>query len=450
MKKLFGTDGVRGVANTSLTPELAFSLGRIGSYVLTRNHTSKNNYIIIGRDTRQSGDMLSAAISAGICSLGVDVWDVGVAPTPVIAWLVRKFGALSAVVISASHNPAKDNGIKFFNSFGNKLDDEIELEIEKIHYSKDQEHLPRPTGGKVGRICDKSGIVSSYVDYIKQTCDYPLNKFKVGLDTANGANYHLAPLVYQTLGIEHSAIHNNPDGKNINLNCGSTHLDSLKDHVIKNKLDLGIAFDGDADRLLAIDEDGIEVNGDEIMFICSSYLPRLQDNKVVVATIMSNLGFELAIKKMNLEFIRAKVGDRYVSEQLSSSGAKIGGEQSGHIIFPDLNSTGDGLLTSLMLLEAIHRSGKSLKELRKEISLFPQVLLNVPVKSKNNIDSNELIKAAIKKAENSLGSNGRILVRPSGTEPLVRVMVEGVEQSVIQAFADEIAEVIKKEMFQAV
>lgn len=448
MKKLFGTDGVRGVANTTLTPELAFSLGRTGSYVLTRNHNSKNNYIIIGRDTRQSGDMLSAAISAGICSLGVDVWDVGIVPTPVISWLIRKFGGLCGIVISASHNPAKDNGIKFFNNQGNKLDDELELEIEKILESKNPD-LPRPTGGKVGRICEKSGIISTYVDYLRQICDYPLNKLKVGLDTANGANYYLAPLVYDTLGIEHITIHNTPDGKNINHNCGSTHLDSLKELVVKENLDLGIAFDGDADRLLAVDEDGTEVNGDEIMLICSRYLPYLEDNKVVVATIMSNLGFELAIKKMNKEFLRAKVGDRYVSEEMVKSGAKIGGEQSGHIIFPEFNSTGDGLLTSLILLESIHISGKSLKQLKQEISLFPQVLVNVPVKIKGNIDTNESIKAVIQKAEISLGNNGRILVRLSGTEPLVRVMVEGLEQSIIQKHANEIAEVIKQEMFIA-
>jgi phosphoglucosamine mutase len=448
MKKLFGTDGVRGIANTTLTPELAFSLGRTGSYVLTRDNKSKNNHIIIGRDTRQSGDMLSAAISAGICSLGVDTWDVGVVPTPVIAWLIREFGGLCGIVISASHNPAKDNGIKFFNRKGAKLDDDLEIEIEKILEAKNPD-LPRPTGGKVGRIYDKSGIISSYVDYLKQICDYPLNNLRVGLDTANGANYHLAPQVYEMLGIEHITIHNSPDGKNINQNCGSTHLDSLKELVIKENLDLGIAFDGDADRLLAVDEDGTELNGDEIMLICSRYLPYLKDNNVVVATVMSNLGFEQEIRKMNKDFVRAKVGDRYVSEEIAKSGAKIGGEQSGHIIFPEFNTSGDGLLTSLVLLESIHISGKSLKQLKQEISLFPQVLINVPVRPKSNIDTNESIKAVIKKAEASLGNNGRILVRPSGTEPLVRVMVEGLEQSVIQKHADEIAEVIKREMFVA-
>ncbi len=445
MKKLFGTDGVRGVANTTLTPELAFSLGRFGSYVLTKTPPTTNNYIIIGRDTRQSGDMLSASISSGICSLGVDVWDVGVAPTPVIAWLVRKFQALAGIVISASHNPAQDNGIKFFNNLGGKLDDELELEIESLIESTG-DNLPRPIGGEVGRICDKSDIITTYVDYIEQICTYPLNKLKVGVDTSNGANFHLAPLVYDSLDIEYKVINNTPNGKNINLNCGSTHLEGLKKLVMQEKLDLGIAFDGDADRLLAVDEDGNEVNGDEIMFICSRYLPRLQDNKVVVATIMSNLGFEIAIKKMNQQFLRSQVGDRYVSEQIAVSGAKIGGEQSGHIIFPELNSTGDGLLTSLMFLEAIHISEKSLKTLRKEISLFPQVLINVPVLSKNNLESNESIKAVIEKAKISLGDNGRILVRPSGTEPLVRVMVEGIEQTLIQTHANEIAEVIKKEM----
>lgn len=445
MKKLFGTDGVRGVANTSLTPELAFDLGRTGSYVLTKNHTSNNNYIIIGRDTRISGDMLSSAISSGICSLGVDVWNVGIAPTPLVAWLVKKYNALAGVVISASHNPAKDNGIKFFNNKGNKLDDDIEIEIENILDSGSKD-LPRPEGDKVGRIFDKSDIILDYVDFIDQICDFPLDKLKVGLDTGNGANFHLAPLIFDNLQINNITIHANPDGVNINLNCGSTNLESLKELVKKEKLDMGLAYDGDGDRLLAIDEDGEEADGDQIMYICTKYLPHLKNNRVVVATVMSNLGFELAIREMGLEFLRAKVGDRYVSEMMASSGAKIGGEQSGHIIFPEFNTTGDGLLTSIALLESVHRSGKSLKQLKEELKLFPQVLINVPVKDKNGLDSNEAVANVIKKVENTLGNKGRILVRPSGTEPKVRVMIEGIEKLTIEDYANEIAEVIKKEL----
>lgn len=451
MTKLFGTDGVRGIANTVLTPELAFKLGRMGGFTLTKDHRDKspNNYVIVGRDTRQSGDMLNASLSAGICSIGVDVWDLGVAPTPVVAWLVKKYQALSGVVISASHNPAKDNGIKFFNNQGNKLDDDIEEEIESL-ISDRNENLPRPTGGDLGRIFNKSEIIKDYIDYIKSITSDKFPNLKIGVDTANGANFHIAPFVYESLGINHIVINNNPDGKNINFNCGSTHLDALKKLVITNGLDMGIAFDGDADRLLAIDESGRVIDGDEIIFICSKYLPQFQDNHTIVATVMSNLGFELEMKKSGKKFIRAKVGDRYVSEQLYASGAKIGGEQSGHIIMPEYNTTGDGLLTSIMLMEAVKRSGKSLRQLKDEMTLFPQVLINVQVKTKANINENEVINSSIKKAELSLGETGRILVRASGTEPLVRVMVEGLDLSVISEHANEIAEAVKKELYLSI
>lgn len=442
MNKLFGTDGVRGVANSELTPELAFKLGRIGSYIITKNNTNKNKFIIIGRDTRQSGDMLSASISAGICSLGVDVWDIGIAPTPVIAWLVKNFKAQAGVVISASHNPAKDNGIKFFNHEGNKLADELEAEIEDI-IASNMDELARPTGEYVGRIENKTDIVSSYIVFLEELMSYPIDKLKVGIDTANGANYHLASYVYESLGIKHFVINCNPDGKNINNNCGSTHPESLKKLILNEGLDLGIAFDGDADRLLAMDSQGRIVDGDEIIFICSKYLPILADNKTIVATVMSNLGFEQAMKALGKEFIRAKVGDRYVSEQIAISGAKIGGEQSGHIIFPELNTTGDGLLNSLMLLQAIHRSGKSLAELKDELKLFPQILINIKIENKDIINTDPLISSAIKKATDELGSDGRILVRPSGTEPLVRVMVEGINHENIKLHAENIANTIK-------
>lgn len=451
MAKLFGTDGVRGIANTVLTPELAFKLGRIGGHILTKDHKSKseNNFIIVGRDTRQSGDMLNASLSAGICSIGVDVWDLGIAPTPVVAWLVRKYKALAGVVISASHNPAKDNGIKFFNNQGNKLDDDIENQIEEI-IALNNDNLTRPIGGDLGVIHQKSELLTSYLNYIETVFKTDFSKLKVAIDTANGANSYLAPMVYNSLDIDYSVIHNNPDGKNINFNCGSTHLDSLKKFVIENKLDLGIAFDGDADRVLAIDEIGRIVDGDEIMMICSNYLNQFKDNHTIVATVMSNLGFEIAMKKLGKNFIRAKVGDRYVSEQLYASGAKLGGEQSGHIIMLDYNTTGDGLLTSIMLMESIINSGKSLKELKDEIVLYPQVLINVQVKTKENLNDNYVINSAIKKAEQSLGENGRILVRPSGTEPLVRVMVEGTDMKTITEHANEIAEAIKKELYFSV
>ena len=451
MTKLFGTDGVRGIANIALTPELAFKLGRMGGHILTKDYRDKsnNNFIIVGRDTRQSGDMLNASLSAGICSIGVDVWDLGIAPTPVVAWIVKKFNALAGVVISASHNPAKDNGIKFFNNQGNKLDDIIEEEIEKL-ISENDENLPRPTGGDLGRICDKSEIITSYVDYIESIVTDDFSNLKIGVDTANGANFHLAPLVYDSLGVNYKVINNTPDGKNINFNCGSTHLDSLKKLVTENNLNMGIAFDGDADRLLAIDENGRVVDGDEIIFICSKYLKQFQDNHTVVATVMSNLGFEIAIKKMGKKFLRAKVGDRYVSEQLYSSGAKIGGEQSGHIIMPEYNTTGDGLLTSLMLMDAVKKSGKSLKDLKDELTLMPQILINVQVKNRIDINENEVINSSIRKIEMSLGDSGRVLVRASGTEPLVRVMVEGTDLNIISEYANEIAQTVKKELYFSV
>lgn len=451
MKRLFGTDGVRGIANTILSPELAFKLGRVGGHILTKDHKGKteNNFIIVGRDTRQSGDMLNASLSAGICSIGVDVWDLGVAPTPVVAWLVKKYNALAGVVISASHNPAKDNGIKFFNNQGNKLADELESEIENVIESL-VDSLPRPTGGDLGVILNKSDIISSYIKHIENV---PKNKFsnlKIGLDTANGANSFLAPSVYDNLEIDYKIINNTPDGKNINFHCGSTHLESLKKLVTENNLDIGIAFDGDADRLLAVDETGRVVDGDEIMMICSKYLDQFKDNDTIVATVMSNIGFELAVKKAGKKFIRAKVGDRYVSEQLYASNAKLGGEQSGHIIMLDYNTTGDGLLTSLMLMEAVIASGKSLKELKDEIELFPQVLLNVQVKTKDNLNDNYVINSAIKKVEAEIGETGRVLVRPSGTEPLVRVMVEGYDINLITEYANEIADAIKKELYLSV
>ncbi|MFN8671944.1 MAG: phosphoglucosamine mutase [Candidatus Sericytochromatia bacterium] len=445
MKNLFGTDGVRGEANIYLTPELAFKLGRIGSYVLTKNRVAKSNCIIIAQDTRLSGDMLSAAISAGICSLGVDVWNLGVIPTPVVAWIVRKFDALAGVMVSASHNPAKDNGIKFFNHLGNKLDDSLELEIEKL-IDNDNNEIPRANGTEVGKIYEKSDIITAYIDYIETIFDEPLNKYKVLLDTSNGANYSFAPSMFDRLEIDYKVIHNSPDGRNINYKCGSTHQKSLKETLLKEKFDIGFSYDGDADRLLAIDELGREVDGDEIMLICSKYSPKLDDNKVVVGTVMSNIGFEKSIKDMDKYFIRAKVGDRYVFEMIEKYDAKLGGEQSGHIILPEYNSTGDGLLSSLVLLEAIHKSGKSLKELKDEIQneFFPQVLLNIHVNEKNLEKEN--IKNVIRIVESELGENGRVLVRASGTEPVVRVMVEGKEKEVVAKFANQIADVIRKEL----
>lgn len=445
MRKLFGTDGVRGEANLYLTPELAFKLGRVGSYILTKNRVAKSNYIIIAQDTRLSGDMLSASISSGICSLGVDVWNLGVIPTPVVAWLVRKFDALAGIMVSASHNPAKDNGIKFFNHLGNKLDDQLEEEIERLIENENNE-IPRANGTEVGKIYEKSDIITSYIDHIESIFETPLDKYKIALDTSNGANYNFAPFMFDKLGITIATINNNPDGRNINYKCGSTNLKPLKDFILKEKLDLGFAFDGDADRLLAIDEQGREIDGDEIMLICSKYSPKLKDNNVIIGTVMSNLGFEKSIKEMSKYFIRAKVGDRYVFEMIEKYEAKLGGEQSGHIIFPEYNSTGDGLLSALMLLESIHDSGLTLGELKDEIQseFFPQILLNVHVNEKNLEKEN--VKNVIELVEKELGEDGRVLVRASGTEPVVRVMVEGKDKEIVNSFANKIADIIRKEL----
>jgi phosphoglucosamine mutase len=444
MRKLFGTDGVRGVANIDLTPELAFKLGRVGSYIISTKYETTNNFIIIGKDTRQSSEMLSASISSGICSIGVDVWDVGVVPTPVVSWLVKKYNAKAGVMISASHNPAKDNGIKFFNSQGYKLDDNIEVEIENLLDNDSQ--IPRANGDEVGRIYEKSDIITSYINYLDTLFDFSGLNLKIGIDTANGAAFHLIENIFNNFDIDYKIINNNPNGKNINLNCGSTNLESIKDFIKKNDIDLGLAFDGDADRLLAVDGNGNEITGDHIIYFCSKYLDELKDNKFVVGTVMSNQGIEVSIKELGKEFIRAKVGDRYVLEEMIKFKSKIGGEQSGHIIFYELNNTGDGILTSLMLLKAIKQSNKTISELYKEVNLYPQILLNLKVSKKDELNENKNIKNYIKYVEEKLGNTGRVLVRASGTEPLIRILLEGKDKNIIDKYSKKIYDLIKKEL----
>ena len=445
MGKYFGTDGVRGVANTELTPELVYRLGRAGAYVLTKE-TNHNAKIIVGMDTRISGDMLVAALIAGICSVGAHAVSLGVVPTPAVAHLVRKYNADAGVVISASHNPVQDNGIKFFNSQGFKLRDELELEIEQYMDSK-FDTIPRPYAEQVGarEVCDTA--IDDYVDFVVSTTDIKLDGMKIVIDCANGATYKAAPLAFNRLGAELIAIHREPDGTNINLNCGSTHIESLCAAVKENGADIGIAFDGDGDRCLAVDSNGEMVDGDVIMAICGKYMKDIGTlkNDTIVATVMSNLGLFIMGEKNGINIEKTKVGDRYVLERLLERGDCFGGEQSGHIIFFDYNTTGDGILTAIQLLSTLKKTGKKLDEAKNIMEVLPQVLVNARVdnKKKNDYLSNETIKSEIEKLEAKFSGDGRVLIRPSGTEPIVRVMIEGRDKTVLKAEAERLARLIE-------
>lgn len=441
MAKLFGTDGVRGVANTELTAELAYKLGRAGAHVLTRQgHPRK---VIIGRDTRISGDMLEAALVAGICSVGVDVYKVGVLPTPAIAILTRKYAAGAGVVISASHNPVEDNGIKFFGPSGYKLPDELESQIEKMVLQETPD-LPKPTGKDLGRTYRLEDALEKYVEFAKGTIGNDLKGIKVVVDCANGAAYSVAPRIYEELGAEVIPICHRPDGVNINENCGSTHPELLMEEVIKQGADLGLAHDGDADRVLAVDSEGKLVDGDRIMVICAKHLKakgQLRKNTAVV-TVMSNLGLHKALKQADINIVETKVGDRYVLEKLLETGSRFGGEQSGHIIFLEHNSTGDGIITALQLMSVIKESGRSLKDLAAQMEQFPQILKNVRVRDKIGVMNSPTLTEAIKRFERDLEGQGRILVRPSGTEPLVRIMVEGQNMEELESIVEKMADIV--------
>lgn len=447
MKKLFGTDGVRGVANKELTCELAYKIGKAGAYVLTKG--KKNAKIIIGRDTRISGDMLESALISGICSVGVDVESLGVVPTPAISYLTKKHKADAGVVISASHNPAEYNGIKFFGPTGHKLPDDIEIEIER-HINNDLIEIDLPGGDDVGiKEMGTSGL-EEYMDHVKSTTCMDFKGMKVALDCAEGASYLCAPEVFKNLGAEVHVIHNNPNGKNINKNCGSTHLEQIRKFTLENKCDLGLAFDGDADRCLAVDELGEEVNGDFIMMILANDLKRQGKlyHNTLVATVMSNMGLDIAAKEEDINVIKTQVGDKYVLECMLEKGHSLGGEQSGHIIMLDHNTTGDGLLTAVKLTEALKSSGKKLSELKNIMTNLPQVLINATVPNdKKNIYLEDLeIIEKIEEAENKLDGKGRVLIRASGTEPLVRVMLEGECIDEITDMANEIVDLIDKKV----
>ena len=440
MGRLFGTDGVRGVANSQLTSDLAFRLGQAGAYVLSREHPHPR--IVIGKDTRISGDMLEAALIAGICSVGADVLRVGVLPTPGLALLTRTLDVSAGVVISASHNPVQDNGIKFFDSTGYKLPDAIEDEIESIVLSEEKP-WEVPIGGEIGRVIEINDAGRRYMDFLKGTVGR-LDGLKVVLDCANGAASYVGPVVLRECGVEVISICNTPDGVNINASCGSTHPEQLQRAVLEHGADLGLAMDGDADRLIVVDEQGTILDGDFIMLICA--LARkakgtLAQNAVVV-TVMSNLGLHLALTEAKITIFETQVGDRYVMEELLRTGAKIGGEQSGHIIFLDHNTTGDGLLTALHLLAVVKERQVQLSELASQMLRLPQVLLNATVLHKERLMQDERVLGKVKQAEEALGGRGRVLVRPSGTEPLIRVMVEGPDQQKLKELAQGIIDII--------
>ena len=443
--RLFGTDGVRGVANTELTPLLAMQLGQAGAYVLTR-HNSHKPTIMVGCDTRISGDMLANAMMAGICSVGANAVYVGVVPTPAVAYLTRKYKVDAGVVISASHNSVEFNGIKFFNGDGYKLPDSIEDEIESI-IENGLDKLPTPTGSGVGKIKYRSDAREEYVNHALKAVDYNLDGMKIVVDTAEGAAYYTSIEALKELGADVIAIHNSLDGTNINANCGSTHMEELKARVVYEKAAIGLAFDGDADRLLAVDENGDAVNGDEIMAIIANHMKQkgTLKNDTVVVTVMSNLGFFLMAEEQGLNMEKTKVGDRYVLERMREIDANLGGEQSGHIIFLDDNTTGDGLMSALHLLEVLKETGKPLSELKKVMEMMPQALVNakVPTHKKDKYMEYPEIAEAIEELEKKFDGKGRVLIRPSGTEPLVRVMIEGKDQKVIEEEAKKLADLIQ-------
>ena len=448
MSRLFGTDGVRGVANEELTPLLAMQLGQAGASVLTKE-TSHKPTIMVGCDTRISGDMLANALMAGACSVGANAVYVGVVPTPAVAYLTRKYHMDAGVVISASHNPVEFNGIKFFDANGYKLPDVMEDEIEAI-IKNDMKDLTFPTGTGIGSITYQTDAREDYVKHATEAIPVDLHGMKIVVDCAEGASYYTSVEALKALGADVVAIHNNPDGTNINANCGSTHMEELMERVKAEKANIGLAFDGDADRLLAVDENGKKVDGDQIMGIVGNYLKEQKKLKkdTIVATVMSNLGFFLMGEKQGIHMEQTKVGDRYVLERMREIGANLGGEQSGHIIFLDENTTGDGLLSALHLLQVLVDTKKPLSELASIMEVLPQALVNakVPNDKKNSYMENPQIADAIDALTKKFAGEGRVLIRPSGTEPLVRVMIEGKDQKQIQEEAEKLAALIEKVM----
>ncbi len=450
MKKYFGTDGIRRIANTELSPEFVYKVAKAGAYVLAK-HSNHTPTILIGRDTRISGTLIESAMTAGFLSYGANVKLLGILPTPAVAYLTKKLNADAGVVISASHNTFEFNGIKFFSNKGMKIPDEIEEEIEEVIDSGKIEELTAEH--------EKIGVSKVHTEYVYEYAGFIRDLFKdikmpddfvVGIDTANGATYEIAKYIFEELGINYRIINNFPNGININRGCGSTHLEGLKDFVKQNKLSLGIAYDGDGDRCLAVDEEGNEIDGDILLAIISNSMKK--NNKLnkdtIVATVMSNMGLKKYAKENNLQFVETKVGDRYVLEEMLKGGYNLGGEQSGHIILLDYNPTGDGILTSLMLTKTLLENKQQASEARKMISIFPQVLVNAKVNNEKKYDyfENKEIQEEIKKVEEEFADNGRVLIRTSGTEPLVRVMIEGENEKYIKEKAEKLAKLIENSL----
>ncbi|WP_137602178.1 phosphoglucosamine mutase [Paucilactobacillus nenjiangensis] len=445
--KYFGTDGVRGVANSDLSPELAFKLGRAGGYVLTQHSERKQAQVLISRDTRISGEMLESALVAGLLSVGIEVLRLGVVTTPGVAYLVRAQEADAGVMITASHNPIQYNGIKFFGNDGFKLSDEIELEIEKL-LDAEVDDLPRPSDQGLGRVSDYREGSLKYTQFLEQTIPNDLTGLSVGVDGANGATSSYVSSLFADLNVDFHTISTSPDGLNTNVESGSTHPEHLQKFVVDEGLQMGVAFDGDGDRCIAVDENGAIVDGDKIMYICGKYLNETGRLKkgTVVTTVMSNLGMYKALERAGMTSVKTKVGDRYVVEEMIKNGYNLGGEQSGHIVFIDHNTTGDGMLTALQLMQVVKQTGKKLSELASDVTEYPQELVNVKVADKEAALTNASLLKIIGEVEDDMSGDGRVLVRPSGTEPLLRIMAEAPTKEAVHAYVQRIVEVANKEL----
>ena len=448
MGRLFGTDGVRGIANKELTPELAMNLGRAAATVLAVN-SRRRPLFVVGMDTRISSEMLSNAITAGLCSVGADVLILGVVPTPAVAYLIGKYKADAGIMISASHNSAEFNGIKMFSGDGYKLPDVLEEQIEEIVLN-DIKPTETLIGGDVGKVTYMNTAIKDYIDHLKSTVPNSLDGLKIAVDCANGSASVVARELMKQLGAEATILYDNPDGININEDCGSTHIENLSKYVVENKMDLGVAFDGDADRCLCVDENGELIDGDQVMAICSLDMKergRLAKD-TVIGTILTNLGFIKYCEANKINFIATNVGDKFVLEEMLLEEYNFGGEQSGHVIFRDFATTGDGELTAIQLLSLVKRSGKKLSELSKVMKKYPQVSINVNVTNDGKVKfyTNTTVKNSIEDAKEKLGDKGRIVVRPSGTEPKIRVMVECSDEELMNTVANDVAETVKKEL----
>ncbi|WP_417630242.1 phosphoglucosamine mutase [Enterococcus faecalis] len=448
MGKYFGTDGVRGIANKELTPELAFKLGRYGGYVLSQHEdSSRKPRVLVGRDTRISGEMLEQALIAGLLSVGIEVFQLGVISTPGVAYLTRLQKASAGVMISASHNPAEDNGIKFFGADGFKLVDDQEAEIEAL-LDAEEDTLPRPSAEGLGSLDEFPEGLLKYSQFLVQSIPGDLADMTVCLDVANGATATAVNRVFADLETDFYTMGTSPNGLNINDGVGSTHPEALAEMVVEKGADAGLAFDGDGDRIIAVDELGRIIDGDKIMYICAKYLAEKKRLKkdTIVTTVMSNLGFHKAVEEIGLKDVVTQVGDRYVVEEMRKNDYNFGGEQSGHMIFLDYNTTGDGMLSGIQLLNVMKQTGKKLSELADEVTIYPQKLVNIRVTDKNGAMEVPAIKAVVEQAEAEMNGEGRILVRPSGTEPLLRVMAEAPTQEKVDYYVDKIAEVVRAEI----